>query len=471
MKTIYAFFFLSLSVIALLGEEQKSQTEENKAQDEPVVKLMTLYDALTGAYTHDLNQAAREQVHAEHERLVQAKADFLPTLSLQGQYQDDNSKNSGVNGSTSPNTRNESASLVFNQNLSNGGASFCKLDEANARIKKSWMDTLQKTEQSVFKDAANSFFDVLSAIKAIKVAKANLDFLQKQFESMNEKHKVGEETITNVKAAEAGYYKGKADYDASIANLESLKADFKFKTTLNSPNDFEKPVLASFMPTTIDIAIDIALMNHYAIKSAQCDVDVATAQAGQAKGGLLPKIDFQAKGSKQKQDRWGDLGIMGQPGVSNTNDFQFTVTASVPIYEAGAVRSQIRQAYKQKTAAEISLQNVKRQITSAVKSAWINLKSLESQVSALEKVVSASKLAVDGLTEEQKAGTKTILDVLQEQNKYFNYQKQLIDAERDYLKGCVTLLFTMGVFNHEKLSLKVITYDPSKDLEDAKGRF
>ncbi|MBP9753319.1 MAG: TolC family outer membrane protein [Proteobacteria bacterium] len=437
------------------------------------VKKMTINDALCGAYNHDKNKAAREETEAGHEQYVQARAGMLPTLGLQGNYSDNKKENSGdLNGSAKgPRTKTKRGSVVLSQNIFEGGKTFAKMDEADATIKKSWSE-LQKAEQTTLKDAATSYLDIFAATQNIDIAKGNLDFSKQQFESTSEKQKVGEETITNVKAAEAQYFKGKAEYEASIAQLQSLKTDFKYKTNLEAPNSIEKPNINDVLPKTLDIAQDIALSNHYAIKSAENEISIVDAKITQVSGSFLPKIDLEARGDSSSTNTAGDLSpTAATPGTIQSKDWQLTLSASIPIYEAGANRSQLRQVYKKKSSAQIGLQTTREQLKAAVKAAWIKVKSLEEQVDAYRQVVAASKMAVNGLMEEHKAGSKTILDVLQEQTKSFNAQKQYVESEKEYFKSVYELLFTMGILNVSKLKLNVTEYDPSKDYAEVRKRF
>ncbi|CAO5680190.1 MAG: Outer membrane efflux protein BepC [Holosporales bacterium] len=462
MKNILLTFIL-LTPIVLSSEETVS------------IKKMTIKDALSGAYNHDQVKAARQEAESTHEQYVQAKAGMLPTINLQGSYSNNKTTNSGDLNSSykAPQTKTGKSAIVLSQNVYQGGATFGKMDEADATIKKTWSD-LQKTEQTTLKDAASAFFDVFAAIENIEVSKANLDFTKRQFDSTLEKQKVGEETITNVKAAEAQYFKAKAEYDASIATLESLKADFLYKTTLQAPNDLVKPNVEDFIPKTLPIAQDVALSNHYAIKSSENNIKIVDAKISQATGSFLPKIDLEARADSNSTNTGGDLSSangVGRPGTMQSKDWQWSLSASIPIYEAGEKRSQLRQLNKSKSSAYLALQSIRDQVKSAVKSAWIKVSSLKDQVEAYKEVVAASKLAVNGLMEEHKAGSKTLLDVLQEQSKYFSAQKQLVDSEKEYFKSAYDLLFTMGVLNVDNLKLNVAKYDPSKDYEEVRKRF
>lgn len=432
----------------------------------------TIIDAFNAAYKNKKMEAAKENTKSTHEKIVQARAEFLPQISLNASHTRNKSVN--TNDTNAPAQFGDQFSkkigTTLRQNIFNGGATMAAVEGANAQIRKAWAD-FENTEHDNFKNVAQIFLSILAAQKNVDIAKGNLRFLKKQYESAFEKHKVGEETLTNVTASEAELYKGEAEFEAAAANLSSLKERFAQVTLLSNieQKEFVSPVAENILPKTEQTAHNQAIDQHYAIKAAIEQLNSAKAQSDQVAGGLLPKIDFSLSANRNENKRKQPVNF--QPNRQYSTEFTAQTDLSMPLYEGGQIRSRNREALKQITAAKINLENTKDEVRTAIAEAWIKVKSSEKTFLAFQKVVQAAKKSVDSLTEEQKAGSRTLLDVLQQQQTYFNAQKQLVQTEQEYLQSCYNLLAAMGILTGKKLGLSVEYVDFEKDLKSVKGTF
>ncbi|CAO4843369.1 MAG: Outer membrane efflux protein BepC [Holosporales bacterium] len=448
MKKLFIAFLLSLPVLA---------------NPDTVVKKMTIQDALKASYHTDKNKAAREGLRAIQEKYVQERAGFLPEVNATSSYTKSKTKDSNAGTNDSP-TQNRSMGASIKQNIFQGGVTVAKVKAADAEIKKSGED-LEKAEQESYQDAAQAFLDLIMYKKLIDVAAGNLKFVKKAYEDAEQKHKAGEETITMVEVAKAEYFKGDANFESSKNDLESKKADFLYKTTLTAPNDLEEPDAEAMLPKTLEAAQGVA-ENHYGLKSIKAQMDGAQANIDQATGTLLPKVDLSLSANRT---------IATQPMRNATADqtnTSLTLSAEMPLYEGGAIRSKIRQAAQSKSQAKLSFESLKIQIRSQVTQAWIAVNNLRSTVEAFKKVVAASQLAVNSLVEEQRAGSKTLLDVLDQQRKLVENQRQLIDAQNKFQKACFGLLGAMGTLNAKGMNIHIDNkFDKEFEYEQTKRNF
>jgi outer membrane protein len=416
-------------------------------------------EAFTAGYKNKKMQAALESAKASHEKFVQARSGFLPKVTLnafhsrnkQTMTRDDNSQTlpKGFNDNY---TKQGGATLT--QNLFNSGGTLAAVRGAKAQIQKAWFD-FEKTEQENFKDIAQVFLSIIAAKKKLEIAHGNIEFLKKQHETAFEKHKVGEETMTNVSASEADLYKGKAEYETAKGTLQSLKEQFEQITLTKAPENFSSPNPLEILPLSYDSLDQKFLENHYALKSIKASIEASQAEADQVSSGLLPKIDFSVSADRNERREKNSAQPQFSPGNQYSTNFAARTDISMPLYEGGEVRSKRREALKNITASRVALENTKAELMTSVTNAWIKVKSLENTHKAILEVVKASKRAVDSASEEQKAGSKTLLDVLEQQQKYFQAQKQLVEIEQDYLKACYDLRASMGTLNAKELKLTV----------------
>lgn len=433
------------------------------ATPDTTIKKMTIQDALRASYHTDKNKAAREGVRGVQEKYVQARAGFLPQAKATSSYTKSKTKDSNNNTNESP-TQTRRMGVTVSQNIFHGGSTLAEMKAADAEIKKAWED-LEKTEQESYQEAAYAFLDLIMYKKLIDVAAGNFKFVKKAYEDAEQKHKAGEETITMVEAAKAEYFKGDANFESSKNDLESKKSDFSYKTTLAAPHDLEEPDVETMLPKTLEAAQGVA-ENHFGLKAIKAQIESAQAQVDHTTGTLLPKVDLSLNADRS----------LGHESSFNKNadrtNTSLTLSAEMPLYEGGAVRSKIRQAAQGKSQARLSFENLKIQIKSQVTQTWISVNNLRSTVNAFKKVVAASQLAVNSLLEEQKAGSKTLLDVLEQQRKLVENQRQLIDAQNRFQKACLGLLSAMGTLNQKGLNLHIDNkFDRESEYEKTKRNF
>ena len=435
-------------------------------------KEVTITDAFTAAYGNKKMQSAREAAKASHEKIVQARSGFLPQISLNAQH----SRNKEVktnDGSTSlqngfGDSYSKQGGASLTQNIFNSGATFAEIRGAKAQINSAWAE-LEKTEQENFLKVAQVYLEIIAAQKNVEITKGNIKFLKKQYESALEKHKVGEETITNVSASEAELYNGEAEYESALANLKSLKEQYEQMTQSSAPNSFISPNASDGIKICSEVSGDDQNDHHYAVRLAKAKIDSVEAGADTTISKHLPKIDFSADVNRVENKTKNST--ISPPGRQYSTNFQFSTKFSMPLYDGGQIRAKHREDLRNLTAAKISYQNTKDEVKTSITNAVIKFKSLEKTYKANEKVVKASKKSVDSLTEEHKAGSKTLLDVLQQQQKYFQAQKKFVDTEQQYLKSCYELASAKGELNARRLGLKVDYDEVDKDYKVTRRRF
>ena len=148
---------------------------------------VTLYDALNQTYKNNLElQAERKNLDVQNEVLNISKSDFLPTLTLKGTKNfEDTSKLTNQSGgdATISDVNTQSASIKLEQTILDGkiGATYEKsklgLNLSEAK--------LIKKEQEIFLKAIEAYTGLILAYETLSINEENVNLLQKQFEVDN----------------------------------------------------------------------------------------------------------------------------------------------------------------------------------------------------------------------------------------------------------------------------------------------
>ena len=100
--------------------------------------------------------------------------------------------------------------------------------------------------------------------------------------------------------------------------------------------------------------------------------------------------------------------------------------------------------------------------------AWQDYNTAKAVIVSNEEAVSAAKTALDGITQENRYGTRTILDVLNTQQDMFTAEVSLVNARVNEKQVAYRLLASIGSLTAQSLNLPVNVNDPQQHYEDVK---
>ena len=175
---------------------------------------------------------------------------------------------------------------------------------------------------------------------------------------------MGEVTRTDVAQAQARYSLAVSSTIAAEGNLKASKAAY-VKVIGMEPDGLDEPTkITDLFPKSIDDAMDYALKNNYSIKQAKHNFNAQSYNVAANNGQLLPQVSLEASANKQ----YGDYDA--KIGTDETDNVQWGVNMSIPLYSAGETRAKIRQSKYQKWQAQEQLLEAERLISANVLSAW-----------------------------------------------------------------------------------------------------
>jgi outer membrane protein TolC len=178
-------------------------------------------------------------------------------------------------------------------------------------------------------------------------------------------------------------------------------------------------------------------------------VESALAQAYQQRADLKA-ADAQVRAAERahsaaRAERYPSLGVTSDYGGIGVNTSQlettYTATASlkIPIWQGGRAEGDIQQADATLAQRRAEYEDLKGQIESDVRSAYLDLQAAGSQVEVAQKNVDVNKEALELTRQKMEVG---VIDNV----AYVQAQEDVTNAEFDYING-------VFAFNVAKLSL------------------
>jgi outer membrane protein len=195
-----------------------------------------------------------------------------------------------------------------------------------------------------------------------------------------------------------------------------------------------------------------------ALIAAQENSRAADYAIDQATASLLPQVSLSLQYQYAKNS--SVLGLI-TPKVTQ-RDASIYLQVTVPLYQGGAEYAQVRQAKEQRSQSLADVTDADRQVREFAQSAWGIFTSARDSIASNELAVQANQGAVMGVLQEQRAGERSILDILNAQAELLSAQTGLVVAQHDTTVAAFQLLASTGQLTAKSLSLDAPLYDPLK---------
>ncbi|MBC7989156.1 MAG: TolC family outer membrane protein [Luteimonas sp.] len=413
-----------------------------------VLALALVLLPAAGAHAEDLLQtyelartsdpqlsAAESGTLATKEGAVQARAALLPqidgTASISRSRIDSESNSLTDDGVPVGDTDSESTNrrlAVDVRQMVYDRSNFTRL-KSQKSLSRSADFQLESAGDSLATRTSAAYFNVLVAIETLAAAEAQETALKKQFDFADKRLEVGLAPITDVHEARAQYDSARAN---TIVTRNALEDAYQALVELTGqpvrglkglPEDF-KPELPA--EQSAESWVTAAIENNPALKAKEFQVESAAADVETARAGHWPTLYLS--GGYADSKTWGSdtNNIFGErSNDSNSRGPELGLVLSVPIFSGGLVQSQVRQAIAQRDVASDELEQQKRALVRNTRNAYQTLIAGISEVEARKAAVFSARSAYDASQVGLEVGTRTVLDVL-------NNQRTLFDAEREY---------------------------------------
>jgi len=372
---------------------------------------------------------------------VQARAALLPSLNGSASLNRTRTSQEGVSGSTTGTARRYG--INGEQTLFNW-TQFANL-RAQREISKAADFDLESANDDLIVRTATTYFNVLVAIESLSAAQTNEAAAKKQFDYADKRLEVGLAPITDVHEARAQYDQARAN---TILARNTLADAYQALTELTGqpvqglrslPEDFRPELPAN--RGDVDKLVADAIAQNPALKAQELKVNAAESSVSAARGGHYPTLSLG--GSWGKSANWGDsIGASSSGPDATTNSIGLTL--NVPIFAGGATQSYVRQALAQRDMAQDGYEQQKRALDRNTRNAYQAVVAGISEVEARRLAVVSAQSAYDASQVGLEVGTRTVLDVVQNQRTLFQAKLDYAQARYNFLLSRLQLSQAIG---------------------------
>ena len=401
----------------------------------PRLGLADQFDDLLGEAIEQGTQvdAARSRRDAAESSVRKAWSKFLPSVKAYGDFGHTRNNALGrVRGNRNSYDSSEygvSASLPIYR----GGANYHGLKEAKANAKAEGHSFVE-TKQVLLLDTVRAILGIIRDREIVRLQHKNQEIVGTILKTTQSRYEGGEATRTDIAIAEDQYFAAQSVYTQAIDNLNNNEIDFKRIIGRKAGRLSLPRGLPSRLPKSLNEAILLAEQQNPQLLAAIFRSEAADHSLKASYGEFLPNVDLSLD---YKEERFHGADI------SDDSDLTVKLNFSVPLFKPEAYSSsQVSRHVSQQRKYEARDARLTARAMATV--AWKSYHTAQKRYRLGLVRIKAAKQAARGMRRELEAGQRTVLDVLDTQERLVQAKVQAANAKFERYMAAHLLLSAIG---------------------------
>ena len=365
---------------------------------------------------------AIEKLTESKELMSYAYGSKKPTLTstISGTYA--NADKNTSTASTTPETLTDKYQLTLSQNLYDAG--YNELEIARSKILfNDEVIQFKITLQSLILEAIEGYLTVINYEKSLEANQKNYDSVSKAFEETKTRFDIGSATLYDLQNAEASFAIASSNLFAAEQNVQISNKSFKRVVGLQAIN--LEDVLNINNLVNLSNTIETAMDQNLNLLLAINDIENKKILLLKEKKSKKPNLDISGTAEYSDSGRVDSGTKLTQGSVA--------LTLTIPLYQKDQDNSNIRKYYSQILQSEIYLEDFREGIQIQIYNTYKDFKISESNMSTNQIVIQSIETSLNSLNEEYNIGTKTITDLVNEEEKLLNANVNYLNSKKNFI--------------------------------------
>jgi outer membrane protein len=376
------------------------------AAEGPQTAPKSLVDAYQAALKRSENFGVQQELLVQADELErQAKAALFPVIAGSGTFLHQPSPGNNTGNALYPSWQNL-VKVSADQPLFRGFRDFAALRQRGEFTGEATFQ-VQNAARQLFYDTATAFFTVLMNAQDVANYENEIEVNMKRVKELSEFYRIGRAKESDLLTFKANVAAIASSLEAARTQLETSKDVLAFET--GWPRD------TAITDTEPSPAGPVDVQNYLGQIDERPDVQVAISglKANSegipiARGGHLPSVDL--------------LGnyYFTRPGALSDVSWDVSLAITLPIFNGGAIQSQVRQAESVERQYSLLLSQARRTAEQEIRTfhdAWIGD---QRQLAKLTETAALGKANYEAQLKDYRHGLVTNLDVLQAVTTYMD---------------------------------------------------
>lgn len=377
--------------------------------------------------------AARSRRDAAESSVRKAWSKFLPSVKAYGDFGHTRDNAFGrLNGGRNSYDSSEygvSASLPIYR----GGTNYYGLKEAKSNAKAEGHSFVE-SKQVLLLDTVRAILGIIRDREIVHLQRKNQEIVGTILRTTQSRYDGGEATRTDIAIAEDQYFAAQSVYTQAIDNLNTNEIDFKRIIGRKAGRLSLPKGLPSRLPKSLNEAIMLAEQQNPQLLAAIFRSEAADHSLKASYGGFLPSVDLNLD---YKEERYHGEQI------SDDSDLTVKLNFTVPLFKPEALASsQVSRHVSQQRKYEARDARLTAKAMATV--AWKSYHTAQKRYRLGLVRIKAAKEASRGMRRELDAGQRTVLDVLDTQERLVQAKVQAANAKFERYMAAHLLLSAIG---------------------------
>jgi outer membrane protein TolC len=294
--------------------------------------------------------------------------------------------------------------------------------------------------QSVLQTVMSDYYTYLFQLALQRSDEANLMNAQMALDAANEKFALGLVALGDVAQARTQFLQSKMNLTSQKQQVENAFAQLAVDLGLPATIPFKvqplpEQVIAEPLMEEIDALVAMAQNQRQDFLAAQANVRAKEASLLQAKRSMLPTLSSQFTTGRY----WFNKGFSEE-----VNHWTAVMSLTFPIFTGYAIQNQIRNAEANVELSRAQLLQTELTLIQNVTTAHMGVKTAALNLNDSLEYLKAAELEFNIALTSYKAGTMTLLDVLQAQSSLSDARTKKADAQRSWFLSLATIAYATG---------------------------
>jgi len=331
-------------------------------------------------------------------------------------------------------------SVVVRQLLFDGFASIHDIWRNTARVDAAAFRVRERTELIAL-DAAEAYVDVTRYLRLVALAEKNVATHEKIFANVNSRFQGGRAGEGDLQQSRERVENARAQLDEFRRSLEESRAKYR-KTVGLEPINLRFPGPLRGMPPSRDEALAVAVRFNPTILAAQADADAAKEAFRVTDGSFSPKFFLEASATHY-DNTFPYVSGPNLPSVTH-EDYSGKVVMSWDIFRGGQDAWNRSEKAERFTEATMRHARLQRDALESIDKAWAARTVTATRIADLKLQIDAAIKTIAAFQKEYELGQRSLIDLLNAQNQYFNAAVSLVSARGVVVFADYQLLAAMG---------------------------
>ncbi|ABG41172.1 type I secretion outer membrane protein, TolC family [Paraglaciecola sp. T6c] len=414
----YKFFF---AVTLLLSLKTYAKDNDSVAS--------AIYDALE---TNPEVQATWHTFRAAKHSLRVAKAGNKPTVDLVAnmQYKD---RNYGSDTEFSSND----VEMVLTQSLYNGSRVKHEVNRFRQVQMVRYFEFTNSVETAA-RDTALAYLDVQQYQALVKLAEDNLNTHEKVFSQIEESVSAGVSRAADLEQINGRLALSESNVITDVNNLYDVSARFlRIVGRYPAVNLQAIPTQDLQIPNELKEVLEKTYRTSPSFFASMHNIEAEKLGVKTQKSNYKPQVDFIASYGSQSRDQFGLNNTITEGSVG----LQFRYN----LFRGGQDKASIKQAQEQVNVAKDLRDKTCRDVRQNIQIAFNEYTTSNRLLPILNQHKLSSSRVKTAYKDQFDIGQRTLLDVLDAENEYFESSRAYIDAQYRQKQALINVLAEIGI--------------------------